>query len=118
MAKYFIDTEIYYNGKKQAPKKVILPIVHIESSGDKATCYDEDGDEYTLRLNEIFEDNDNPIKDARERLGISQEKFSKKYDIPKRTIEDWESGKSKPPRYVMNMLLEKVFSEIVYYRKK
>ena len=68
------------------------------------------GNDYRLKNDEIFDDNDNPIKDARNRLGLSQAKFAEKFEIPLRTLEDWESGKSKPSKYVMNLLLEKVFS--------
>lgn len=44
------------------------------------------------------------IKEMRETLGLTQELFAKRYNIPKRTIENWESGKRKPPSYVLDML--------------
>lgn len=53
--KYFIDEEIYYQGKKQPPRKVYLPIVIPNEDGKTALCYDEDGDYYTLPLTEIKE---------------------------------------------------------------
>ena len=54
--KYFIDKEIYYQGKKQPPRKVCLPVVIPDPNGRTALCFDNDGDEYTLPLTEIFED--------------------------------------------------------------
>lgn len=48
------------------------------------------------------------VKEMREKLGLTQEAFSRRYNIPKRTIENWESGKSKPPIYVMEMLEKSV----------
>ena len=46
----------------------------------------------------------------RELSGLSRAAFSRKYHIPIRTIEDWDSGKNKPPEYVME-LLERVVKE-------
>ena len=43
-------------------------------------------------------------------LGISRVAFSRKYNIPLRTLEDWDAGKKNPPDYVLNML-ERVVNE-------
>ena len=37
-------------------------------------------------------------------LGISRAEFSRRYNIPIRTLEDWDAGKKNPPEYVMTML--------------
>lgn len=37
-------------------------------------------------------------------LGISRAAFSRKYNIPLRTLEDWDAGKKNPPEYVMDLL--------------
>lgn len=50
------------------------------------------------------------IKQIREMLGTTRPEFSRKYGIPVRTLENWESGKSKCPDYVM-ALLERVAKE-------
>lgn len=50
------------------------------------------------------------IKEMRTLLGISRAEFSRKYKIPIRTLEDWESGRREPPTYVLN-LLERVVVE-------
>ena len=44
------------------------------------------------------------VKEIRNRTGMSQQVFAEKYGIPKRTIENWESGKTKPADYILNML--------------
>ena len=44
------------------------------------------------------------VKEMREKLDLTQEAFARRYNIPKRTIENWESGKRKPPAYVLEML--------------
>ena len=48
------------------------------------------------------------IKDLRNKLGLSQQGLSDLLDIPKRTIEDWETGKRKPPDYVDRLIVEKL----------
>lgn len=40
----------------------------------------------------------------RDILGISRAEFSRRYNIPIRTLEDWDAGKNKPPQYVMDLL--------------
>lgn len=50
------------------------------------------------------------VKELRTLTGLSQKDFSDKYEIPKRTIEDWEGGKRNPPEYVIS-LLERVVRE-------
>ena len=52
----------------------------------------------------------NPIKVARQAAGLSQAKMSEILEIPKRTIEDWEAGRSKPPVYVEKLVTEKLLS--------
>ena len=44
------------------------------------------------------------IKELRKSMDLSQAKFSEQFGIPKRTLQDWESGSRKPPQYVMSLL--------------
>lgn len=44
------------------------------------------------------------VKEIRQRTGLSQERFCELYALPKRTLENWESGKRRPPEYVINLL--------------
>lgn len=46
----------------------------------------------------------NKMKQIRGFSGLSQAKFGKKYNIPKRTIENWEEGKNDAPVYVLELL--------------
>ena len=50
------------------------------------------------------------IKEMRELLGISRAEFSRRYGIPLRTLENWESGMRTPPPYVIT-LLERIIKE-------
>lgn len=52
------------------------------------------------------------VKEMRELLGLTQEQFAQKYNIPKRSIQNWESGERKPPEYVVE-LLERAVKEDV-----
>ena len=44
------------------------------------------------------------IREMRALLGLTQVAFSEKYNIPKRTIENWETGKRECPQYVLELL--------------
>lgn len=47
------------------------------------------------------------VKEIRKLTGLSQAAFSEKYKIAKRNIENWETGKRKPPDHIP-YLLERV----------
>lgn len=51
------------------------------------------------------------IKEIRKLTGLSQAKFAARYEIPKRTIENWETGKTEPPEYVYKLLLRVVVED-------
>lgn len=44
------------------------------------------------------------FKDIRESTGLSQQAFAKKYDIPLRTLQSWETGERKPAPYIIRLL--------------
>lgn len=50
------------------------------------------------------------IRELRDLTGLSQAKFGTKYNIPIRTIQDWEAGVRTPPKYLIE-LLERVVKE-------
>jgi putative transcriptional regulator len=51
-------------------------------------------------------------EEIRALLGISRAEFARKYKIPIRTLEDWDSGKSNPPAYVVELLERAVKEDI------
>lgn len=51
------------------------------------------------------------IKELRRYTGLSQAKFGGLYNIPLRTIQDWEGEKRKPPSYVVSLLERVVFED-------
>ncbi len=52
------------------------------------------------------------IRELREKTGMSQRMFSEYFDIPLRTVCDWEQGRRKPPVYVPEMI-----EKIIRYEK-
>lgn len=49
------------------------------------------------------------IKSLCERFSLTQSDFSKRFEIPYRTVQDWYSGRRVPPEYVITMI-EKICS--------
>ena len=52
------------------------------------------------------------IKELRESMGVSRAEFSRRYEIPNRTLENWESGVNKCPEYVKKLLERAVKEDI------
>lgn len=50
----------------------------------------------------------NKIKEARVNAGLTQAKMAEVFKIPKRTIENWETGSRKPPEWAELLILEKL----------
>ena len=64
-------------------------------------------DEFFEPLNYEKKEKSN-IKEARQKAGLTQAEMAKKFEIPKRTIESWEAGVRKPPKYVEKLIIEKL----------
>ena len=45
------------------------------------------------------------IKEIRAMTGLSQSKFANLFDIPVRSIQEWEQERKSPPPYVPGMML-------------
>ena len=54
---------------------------------------------------------ENPIKELRERQGLSIKELSDLLNAPYRTVQDWNAGKSKPPEWVMSLILDRVLND-------
>lgn len=51
------------------------------------------------------------IKELRQQIGLSQTAFAKYFDIPLRTVQDWEQGRRTPPEYLIQLMLYKLTNE-------
>lgn len=48
------------------------------------------------------------IKEAREQAGLSRSEMSRQFEIPLRTLEEWDAGRRTPPPYVEKLIIEKL----------
>jgi DNA-binding transcriptional regulator YiaG len=53
------------------------------------------------------------IKQLRLLANMTQQQFADYFEIPKRTIEDWENERRKPPQYLVNLIKYKLTMEKV-----
>ncbi len=51
------------------------------------------------------------IKDYRTRSKMTQKQFAKFFGISQRSIENWEGGKRKCPRYLLDLIEYKLTKE-------
>ena len=64
----------------------------------------------------MCEVNDMTILEMRNAFGDTQSEFAARYNIPFRTIQNWEAGVRKPPEYVAELLEDRIQSDL-YNRK-
>ena len=53
------------------------------------------------------------IREMRRRLGDTQSEFAARYDIPFRTVQNWETGLRRPSDYVMRLLENRVREDLI-----
>lgn len=51
------------------------------------------------------------VKELREQVGMNRKEFCDYFDIPYRTVQDWEAGKREMPGYVLRLLYYKAQME-------
>ena len=53
------------------------------------------------------------IREMRTRLGDTQSEFAARYNIPFRTVQNWETGLRKPPEYIMTLLESRIREDLI-----
>ena len=53
------------------------------------------------------------IREMRMRLGDTQSEFAARYNIPFRTVQNWEAGVRTPPKYMIDLLESHVQADLV-----
>lgn len=53
------------------------------------------------------------IREMRGRLGDTQSEFAARYNIPFRTVQNWETGLRKPPEYIIELLENRIREDLV-----
>lgn len=80
---------------------------------DEYYAENSDADNAVKVMQIIWELRDNLTFSAiRKNSGFSQADFSIHYGIPKRTVENWDSGVNTPPPYLLELLAADVITEI------
>lgn len=59
---------------------------------------------------QAIENAENPIRELRERQGLSIKELSDLLHAPYRTVQDWNAGKSKPPEWVLSLILDRILN--------
>ena len=44
------------------------------------------------------------MKDFRKQTGLSQSKFAEHFELPVRSVQEWEQGRRTPPEYLLKLL--------------
>lgn len=57
------------------------------------------------------------FKELRKMSGMTQKAFSEYFGIPKRTIEDWDSGRNKCADYILDMMYYQLKNEGMILKK-
>lgn len=53
------------------------------------------------------------IRELRKQLGDTQTAFAERYNIPFRTIQNWEAGVRTPPEYLLQLLESRVHEDVI-----
>lgn len=53
------------------------------------------------------------IRGMRMQLGDTQSEFAARYQIPFRTVQNWEAGVRKPPEYMANLLEQRIREDLI-----
>lgn len=53
------------------------------------------------------------IRGMRMQLGDTQSEFAVRYQIPFRTVQNWEAGVRKPPEYMANLLEQRIREDLI-----
>lgn len=56
------------------------------------------------------------IREMRNQLGDTQSEFAARYNIPFRTVQNWEAGVRKPPQYILELLENRIHSDLINRR--
>ena len=62
----------------------------------------------TVAYQEVIDRENNTIKNSMKKAGLNIKKLSELLEAPYRTVQDWVSGKKKPPTWCQKLIIEKI----------
>lgn len=51
---------------------------------------------------------ENPIKEAREKAGLNIKQLSELLGAPYRTVQDWNAGRATPPEWIQRLVIAEI----------
>ena len=57
------------------------------------------------------------IRALRAETGLNRKQFAEHFQIPLRTVEEWEAGRRKPPEYIPRLLKYQIMYEQKFYKQ-
>jgi predicted RNase H-like HicB family nuclease len=64
----------------------------------------------TAAYQKVIDRENNPIKEAREKAGMSLKELSVLLNAPYRTVQEWNAGRRTPPKWIQQLIIEKIES--------
>lgn len=57
------------------------------------------------------------LLEVREKTGMNRKEFAEYFEIPYRTVQDWELGKRQMPEYLLRLMAYKIGMEKIATKK-
>ena len=54
----------------------------------------------------------------RAEIGLNRKQFAEHFQIPLRTVEEWEAGRRKPPEYIPRLIKYQIMYEKQFEKKE
>lgn len=105
IALFVNDTRILY-----ADPRMLKAIDHVFDVREERLKSMKAGLNYVSELREARKAS-NSFKTLRQESGMTQKAFAEYFDIPQRTIENWEAGQRVCPEYLLQLMQYKLKSE-------
>lgn len=105
IALFVNDTYILYTDPRMQKE-----IDHVFDIRDERLKSVKSGLNYVSKLRQARKAS-NPFKSLRQESGMTQKAYAEYFDIPQRTIENWESGQRVCPKYLFKLMEYKLKNE-------
>lgn len=57
------------------------------------------------------------IRALRAETGLNRKQFAEHFQIPLRTVEEWEAGRRKPPEYIPRLIKYQIMYEQLFVKR-